>query len=50
MSEKEKQHTSQILDVLNKLSEAKGPEFTEGLIAGINIGTSRESEAKEQPG
>lgn len=39
MSEKEKQCADRILDTLNKLSEAKGSEYTEGLIAGINIGT-----------
>lgn len=39
MSEKEKQFADSILGTLNKLSDAKGSEFTEGLIAGINIGT-----------
>lgn len=38
MSEKEKQFADSILGTLNKLSDAKGSEFTEGLIAGINIG------------
>ena len=50
MSEKEKQQTTHILETLNKLTEAKGAEFTEGLIAGINIGTAKSAEAEKQPG
>lgn len=50
MSEMEKQQTSNILDALNRLTEAKGAEFTEGLIAGINIGTAKAAEAEKAPG
>ena len=49
MSEKEKQHTTQVIETLNKLSAVKGREYTEGLIAGINIGTRTEAEAKISP-
>ena len=44
MSEKEKQNTASILDVLGKLSAAKGAAFTEGLVAGILIGTANSEE------
>ena len=50
MSEMEKQQTAHILDTLNKLTEAKGAEFTEGLIAVINIGTTKTAEAEKAPG
>lgn len=50
MSEIEKQRATNILDTLNKLTEAKGAEFTEGLIAGINIGTAKTAEAEKAPG
>lgn len=36
-----------IIEVLNKLTEAKGAAFTEGLIAGISIGT-RSSATEDQ--
>ena len=49
MSEIEKQQTTHILETLNKLTEAKGAEFTEGLIAGINIGTASAG-AEKKPG
>lgn len=49
MSEMEKQQTTHILDTLNKLTEAKGAEFTEGLIAGINIGTAKVAETEKAP-
>lgn len=29
----------EIIDMLNKISAAKGQEFTEGLVAGINLTT-----------
>ena len=44
MSEKEKQNTASILDVLGKLSAVKGEAFTEGLVAGILIGTASPGE------
>ena len=44
MSEKEKQNTASILDVLGKLSAVKGEAFTEGLVAGILIGTANSEE------
>lgn len=50
MSEIEKQQATNILDTLNKLTEARGAEFTEGLIAGINIGTARAKETEKAPG
>lgn len=50
MSEIEKQQTTHILDTLNKLTKAKGAEFTEGLIAGINIGTAKVAETEKAPG
>lgn len=50
MSEMEKQQASNILDALNKLTEVKGAEFTEGLIAGINIGTAKTTEVEKAPG
>lgn len=46
MPEKEKNQTGQILETLNKLTETRGAEFTEGLIAGINIGTAHSAGAK----
>lgn len=50
MSEMEKQQTTHILNTLNKLTEAKGTEFTEGLIAGINIATTKFDETEKAPG
>lgn len=50
MSEKEKQHANNILEALNKLTDAKGPEYTKGLIDGINIGTAQAAGAEKQPG
>ena len=50
MSEKEKQVTSGIMEAVNILLEARGPEYVEGLVAGINIGTAKVAEAEKQPG
>ena len=41
MSETEKTRTDGILQAIDKLEAAKGPEFVEGLLAGIGIGTAR---------
>lgn len=50
MSEKEKQATSGIMEAVNILLETRGPEYVEGLVAGINIGTAKTAEAVKQPG
>lgn len=50
MSEKEKQVTSGIMEAVNILLETRGPEYVEGLVAGINIGTAKIAEAEKQPG
>jgi hypothetical protein len=47
-TEIEKQQATNILETLNKLTEARGPEFTEGLIAGINIGTAKMVEKEKE--
>ena len=42
-----------IVDILNKISAAKGPEFAEGFVAGVNLTTpvkKDEKEAESQPG
>ena len=44
MSQEEKQKTASIVEAINKLSDAKGADFTEGLVAGILIGTARVEE------
>lgn len=41
----------QIVDILNRISEAKGPEFVEGFVAGVNLTTpEKKAEATSQPG
>lgn len=50
MSEKEKQVTSGIVEAVNILLETRGPEYVEGLVAGINIGTAKAAGTEEQPG
>lgn len=50
MSEKEKQTNTGIAEAINILREVRGPEFVEGLIAGINISTAQIAEAEKQPG
>ena len=37
----------EIIDLLNKITEAKGPEFTEGLVVGVNLTTPEKKEPKE---
>lgn len=49
MSEREKQVSNGIAEAMNILLETRGPEYVEGLVAGINIGTTRTAEAEEQP-
>ena len=43
---------SEVIDLLNKISAAKGPEFTEGLVIGINLTTAKPDteEPEEKPG
>ena len=50
MSEREKQTSNSIAEAMNILLETRGPEFVEGLVAGINIGTAQTIRAEEQPG
>ena len=50
MSEREKQATNGITEAVKVLLETRGPEYVEGLIAGINIGTAQTAEAEKQPG
>ena len=50
MSEKEKQVTSGIMEAVHILLETRGPEYVEGLVAGINIGTAKVVEVEKQPG
>lgn len=38
---------SEVIDLLNRVTEAKGPEFTEGLIAGINLATPKKKDGEE---
>ena len=38
----------EIIELLNKISAAKGPEFTEGLVAGINLTTATKPEEPEE--
>jgi hypothetical protein len=42
----------QIVDILNAITAAKGAEFTEGFVAGVNLTTpeKKEAEANSQPG
>lgn len=37
-----------IIDILNKITAAKGPEFTEGLVVGINLTTPRTPDPEPQ--
>ena len=37
----------EIIELLNKISAAKGPEFTEGLVVGINLTTPDKPEENE---
>ena len=41
-----------IVDILNAISAAKGPEFAEGFVAGVNLTTAekKQTEEKSQPG
>lgn len=39
---------AEIIDLLNKISAAKGPEFTEGLVAGINLTTPDKPDPEEE--
>ena len=40
----------EIIELLNKISAAKGPEFTEGLVVGINLATpDKPEESEEKP-
>ena len=48
MSEKEKSTTDGILSAIDKLTESRGPEFVEGLITGIGIGTTPNPDTTEQ--
>lgn len=50
MSEKEKLTSASIAEAMNILRETRGPEYVEGLIAGISIGTVRIPEPEKQPG
>lgn len=36
-----------IVDIVNAIAEAKGPEFAEGLVAGINLATKERKEEEE---
>ena len=38
----------EIIELLNKISAAKGPEFTEGLVVGINLTTPAKPEENEE--
>lgn len=40
----------EIIELLNKISAAKGPEFTEGLVVGINLATPDKPESEEMEG
>ncbi len=40
MSEKEKISADGILSAIDKLTETRGPDYVEGLVAGIGIGTA----------
>ena len=48
MSEKEKMVSSGIAEAMNILLETRGPEYVEGLVAGINIGTVQVPKTEEQ--
>ena len=48
MSEKEKQISNGIAEAMNILIETRGPEYVEGLVAGINIGTAQVPKTEEQ--
>lgn len=48
MSEKEKQQSVKILEALDNLEAAKGPEYVKGLVDGINLGTIQLKDS--QPG
>lgn len=43
MSEKEKTTAESALSALNKLAEAKGPGYVNGLVDGINLGTAADT-------
>ena len=38
----------EIIELLNKISAAKGPEFTEGLVVGINLTTPAKPDTEEE--
>ena len=48
MSEKEKLASNGIVEAMNILLETRGPEYVEGLVAGINIGTVQVPKTEEQ--
>lgn len=48
MSEKEKMVSNGIAEAMNILLETRGPEYVEGLVAGIHIGTAQAPNPEEQ--
>lgn len=48
MSEKEKQVSNGIAEAMNVLLETRGPEYVEGLVAGINIGTAQTPKTEDK--
>lgn len=39
-----------IVDILNKIADAKGQEYAKGFVDGVNLVTPERTEKEDQPG